>query len=93
MPKFRLSKKDREYLQGRGFSLDDIHEIDYALTRTTYTLITKLDERLTISKTEAEERLGHEGWLDGLARSAFYVETTRWDNFGEKVHFYSKIFA
>lgn len=92
MAKFKLTKKDREYLASRGYSLNDIHEVDYAASRTEYHLIGKNDEKLTITRQETEERLGREGWLDALARAAFYVDTTRVDARGEKIHLHAKVY-
>lgn len=93
MSTYRLAKKDRDYLAEKGYSKDDIQEINYALTRTTYTLVKDNDEQLTITRAEAEQRLGHEEWLSGLSRSAFYIDSTRWTENGEKIKFHSKVYA
>lgn len=93
MSKFNLSRSDRLYLEQRGYSASDIHEINYAASRTTYTLIKQDDKNLTISRKEAEDRLGREGWLDALAKSAFFIETTRIDEYGDKIRLHSKVYS
>lgn len=93
MAKFTLSRSDRIYLAQRGYSVSDINEINYAASRTTYTLINQKQERLTISRMETEERLGRDGWLDALAKSAFFIETTRTDEKGDRIHLHSKVYS
>lgn len=93
MAKFTLSRSDRIYLEQRGYSANDIHEINYAASRTTYTLINRNDEHLTISRLEAEQRLGRDGWLDALAKAAFFIDTTRTDGNGDRIHLHAKVYS
>lgn len=93
MSKYRLSHSDREQLLEKGYSVNDVQEIDYAYTRTTYTLHLDSNKTVEITRKEAEDILGHDTWLSGLSRSTFYIDATRYGERGEKITFHSKVYA
>ena len=87
-----FSFEELSEMQSSGYSLDDLNQIASAVDKTSYTLITLNDERLTIGETEAIERLGRAEWIKGICRSAFYVNTTRRCLNGEKIAMHSKVY-
>lgn len=75
----KLTNADTKYLEGIGVPEEDFGQIEEAAAVTKYTLF-DADARMElgrIPKTEAVKRLGREGWLNGLARSAFHWTAMR----------------
>lgn len=74
-----LTNKDRAYLLSINQNAQDFPQMERAMEVTKYEL-TDADGRKTIrriSRTEAVRLLGREGWLNGLARSAFHWTALR----------------
>lgn len=86
----KLSNTEIIRLRESGFSSNDIKEINTAIKKTTYHLVLPTGEKKEITASEAIDTLGRDEWVKGVARSTFYVETTRTGLSGEKVHIYSK---
>lgn len=87
-----LNKDDRRRLLESGYSNNDIGEIEYAIPRTDYFLIIKDNIKAPISQKEAEDKLGHDDWLNAIAKSAFFIETTRTTKENEKILLHSKVY-
>ena len=87
-----FSFEELNEMQSSGYSLEDLNQIASAVDKTSYTLITLNNERLTIGEAEAIERLGRAEWVKGICRSAFYVDTTRRCLNGEKIAMHSKVY-
>ncbi len=88
-----LNEKDRDYLFERGFSETDLKEIEYAISKTRYYIVNPDGTHIDITPTQAENKLGHEEWLNAIAKSAFFVETTRVTDNNEKIKLHSKIYS
>ena len=86
--KYKLTKEDKEWLTEHRFSDDDIFEISYAITKTTY----KDEYGFDLSIDEVIRRMGREAWLKAIGRSAFYVNATGYDLQGHPIKFFSKVF-
>ena len=87
-----LSAEDKKILELSGHSRSDIAEIQSAIKQTSYAVVCDNGERLTISQEEAIRRLGRVEWLRGIARSAFYADTTRIGIKGERIALHSKMY-
>ena len=86
----KLSTNEKKELRNRGYSLDDIKEINFALKKTTYTLILEPLDYKDITPEEAIKILGKDEWLRGISRAAFHIETVRTAPDGQKVRIYAK---
>lgn len=92
----KLTNDDKAYLKMWSVPEKDFGQIAEAAKHTTYELCDK-DGKETLSAitaAEAIERLGRNGWLLGLMRSAFHWTAMRLSADGENfIHFdSSKIF-
>lgn len=92
MAKTILTAEDKNILELSGHSRSDIAEIQSAIKQTSYAVVCDNGERLTISQEEAIRRLGRVEWLRGIARSAFYIDTTRRGLNGERIALHSKMY-
>ena len=87
-----FTDKEKEALRQSGHSNADIYFILSALKKTRYALIEANGDRKDISEDEAIRRLGREEWVKGVARSAFYITTTRFGINGERIAMHSKTY-
>lgn len=90
--KLTLTDPEKKELENSGYSKQDIQCIVSAIKKTTYALVQQDGTQLTIGPQEALERLGREEWIRGIARSAFYVDTTRYGLNGERISLHSKVY-
>ena len=88
-----IDKDERKALSEAGYSNSDILQIAAAVKKTKYYLVTPDNKRHSITESEAIERLGREEWLRGIARSTFYVDTTRYGLNDERIAMHSKVYA
>lgn len=75
----KLTDNDKAYLRSIGVDERDFLQIGDAADHTKYELCDE-DGKESVgstTKSEAINRLGREGWLNGLARSAFHVTAMR----------------
>ena len=93
MKKSSLTQEQKTALEESGYSKADIHEISIAVKKTSYYLLAPNGTRLTITETEAKQRLGMDEWLKAIARSAFHAEAVRYGLNNEKIALHSKIYA
>jgi hypothetical protein len=94
----KLTKADKAYLLSINESEQYFPQIEAAMeaTATVYELCDAEGREVirTISRTEAIQLLGREGWLNGLDRSAFHWTAMRQtkDNTGYVLFDSSKLF-
>ena len=92
-----IDKDERKALSEAGYSNSDILQmilqIAAAVKKTKYYLVTPDNKRHSITESEAIERLGREEWLRGIARSTFYIDTTRYGLNDERIAMHSKVYA
>ena len=88
-----LTNEEKISLEESGYSKGDIQQILKAINKTRYALVTDDNRKLTISESEAIERLGREEWVKGIARSTFYIDTIRFGMSGERIAMHSKVYA
>ncbi len=88
-----IDKHERKALSEAGYSNSDILQIAAAVKKTKYYLVTPDNKRHSITESEAIERLGREEWLRGIARSTFYIDTTRYGLNDERIAMHSKVYA
>ena len=80
-----LTAKDRKHLESIGVPEEDFRQIGEAADATTYELWTYPEKNnyrgqekaKAITRLGAVRLLGREGWLTGLARSAFHCDAVR----------------
>ena len=84
----KFTKEDKDFLKNIGHSDEDIQEIKYAVAKTTY----KDDKGNALSQEEVINRMGRKEWLRGMSKSAFFVDTVRFDHSGLRIRFHSKIY-
>lgn len=84
----KLTKADINKLRGLGYSIADIEEIKYAITLTTY----EDASGNNLTQEKVIERMGHDEWLLGIAKSAFFIDIHRPDRKGERIRFHSKVY-
>lgn len=87
-----LTNTEKQELIDSGHSRADIQFICSAIRHTTYALVSQDGEQLTITEEEAIRRLGRHEWVRGVARSAFYINTTRNGLNGERIRLHSKTY-
>lgn len=87
-----LTEKEKQELIDSGHSRADIQFICSAIRRTSYALVSQDGRQLTITEEEAIRRLGRHEWVRGVARSAFYINTTRNGLNGERIRLHSKMY-
>lgn len=82
----KLTEKDKAYLKGIHMTEEDFGQIEAAMGCSTYEVMTykagsdyggKPVEEKRITRLGAVRLLGREGWLSGLARSAFHITAMR----------------
>ena len=88
-----IDKDERKALSEAGYSNSDILQIAADVKKTKYYLVTPDNKRHSITESEAIERLGREEWLRGIARSTFYIDTTRYGLNDERIAMHSKVYA
>lgn len=71
-----MTKYQEEYFKAHGESEDSFRQLNEAMRRTKYTLVTPYTSR-KIRKEEAVEILGEDEYLSGIQRSAFHGTATR----------------
>lgn len=92
-----LTKTDKAYILklygGVQKTFDeDIGQIEEAAEVTEYTIYTEgKDDEKPITRLGAIRKIGREGWLSGLVRSAFHWTSTRETPDGRFIHFDSRI--
>lgn len=89
----QLTPSDCILLQSIGHSNTDIAEIRHGIKKTTYFILDEKSNKSQITEDEALTILGREEWLRGIARSSFYMETTRYGLAGERVRMETKLFS
>lgn len=72
----KLTDSDKQILIDVGHLKDDLPQIEYATTKTKYTLDNG-KEKKKISLDEAIKLLGRRNFLISLGRSAFHWNTSR----------------
>lgn len=90
--KITLTAIEKQLLEMSGHSKQDIQDILKAIKKTTYELLGNNGLNKEISTDEAIEILGREEWVRGIARSTFYIHTTRSGLNGERVAMHSKVY-
>lgn len=88
-----LTPVDCLTLQSIGHSAADISEIKHGIKKTTYYLLDENSNKSEITEDEALTILGRDEWLRGIARSSFYMETTRFGLAGERVRMETKLYT
>ena len=71
-----MTKYQEEYFKAHGEDESSFRQINEAMRRTKYTLVTPYASR-KIRKEEAVEILGEDLYLSGIQRSAFHGTATR----------------
>lgn len=89
----KLTRTEKIELEQSGYSKADIQEINNAINKTSYALVDNDGNQQKISADEALTLLGRAEWLRGIARSAFYITTTRFGLNGEKVAMHSRVYT
>ena len=87
-----LTSEEIMTLNLSGHSHDDIAEIEHAIKKTSYHIILTDGTRKPLQRDEAISILGREEWVRGIARSAFYVNTVRTADSGERISFHSRVY-
>lgn len=87
-----LTEKEKQELIDSGHSRADIQFICSAIKHTSYALVSQDGKQLTITEEEAIRRLGRHEWVRGVARSAFYITSTRNGLNGERIRLHSKMY-
>ena len=88
-----LTKEEKKQLEDSGYSKADIQQITAAIKKTEYFLVTPTGQRLIIPQSEAIERLGRKEWLRAIAKSTFFVNTTRYGLNNERIALHSIVYA
>lgn len=71
-----MTKYQEEYFKAHGEDEKSFRQLNEAMRRTKYTLVTPYTSR-KIRKEEAVEVLGEDLYLSGIQRSAFHGTATR----------------
>lgn len=71
-----MTKYQEEYFKAHGEDESGFRQLNEAMRRTKYTLVTPYTSR-KIRKEEAVEVLGEDEYLSGIQRSAFHGTATR----------------
>ena len=71
-----MTKYQEEYFKAHGEDEKNFRQLNEAMRRTKYTLVTPYTSR-KIRKEEAVEVLGEDEYLSGIQRSAFHGTATR----------------
>lgn len=71
-----MTKYQEDYFKAHGEDESSFHQINEAMRRTKYTLITPYTSK-KIKKDEAIRILGEDLYLSGIQRSAFHGTATR----------------
>ena len=71
-----MTKYQEDYFKAHGENESSFRQINEAMRRTKYTLVTPYASR-KIRKEEAVEILGEDLYLSGIQRSAFHGTATR----------------
>lgn len=82
----KLTRKDKDYLYNRGYSVEDVQQIEDCIKYTKY----EDDNENRISRKKAIEILGRETWLSGMGRSAFHYTAYRNNENGMGIFFNSR---
>lgn len=72
----KLTEEQKNLLLRRGYTQKDFGQIEKAIGRTSYTIVTEKEER-DAKEEEVIATLGMEEWLSGVARSAFHWSASR----------------
>ena len=81
----KLTEEMKNTLRGWGYLDKDFSQIEEATKVTTYE---RRGRKLSIKN--AKNLLGAEGWLSGIARSAFHWTAAKIDSYGEAIYFDSR---
>ena len=71
-----MTKYQEDYFKAHGEDEKSFRQLNEAMRRTKYTLVTPYTSR-KIKKEEAVEVLGEDEYLSGIQRSAFHGTATR----------------
>ena len=71
-----MTKYQEDYFKAHGEDEKSFRQLNEAMRRTKYTLVTPYTSR-KIRKEEAVEVLGEDEYLSGIQRSAFHGTATR----------------
>lgn len=71
-----MNRHQEEYFKAHGENEKNFRQLNEAMRRTKYTLVTPYTSR-KIRKEEAVEILGENEYLSGIQRSAFHRTATR----------------
>ena len=71
-----MTKYQEDYFKAHGEDEKNFRQLNEAMRRTKYTLVTPYTSR-KIRKEEAVEVLGEDEYLSGIQRSAFHGTATR----------------